>query len=236
MLKTHFKYYIPSLETIDENESLSFILNKNKDKYSLLIEKILNKHYTNFDNISRVGEQISFKIFNNDIKSLNINNLELSKFKIESEWFLSSETNIQILKDNNINSRNTKNVNCDIGISHCYHLKHYGNENNVNQILYILNKIKNFPYSRNLIMNIWHPEHLGKYNPCMYSYQFLITNEKYINLIVIQQSCDIINSLPLNLLMAGYILKYFCDKTTYKMKKIIFQFGDIHIYYKDINK
>jgi thymidylate synthase len=82
-------------------------------------------------------------------------------------------------------------------------------------------------------MNIWHPEFLGIYPPCIYSYQIRIIEQK-INLIVIQRSCDIINVLPINLIMSGYILSYFANKTNYNMDKIIFQIGDAHIYNKDI--
>jgi thymidylate synthase len=207
--------------------------NENKKLYDNFKNIILNEHYKNTDNICRLGETITFKIFENNINSLNIHNLDLNKLKIETDWFLSGETNIKLLKENNINTWDKKSKNNDIGKSYGYHLKHYGHSDGINQIDNIVNKIKTNPDSRTLIINIWHPEFLGLYPPCIYSYQIRILENK-INLIVIQRSCDVINVLPINLIMSGYILSYFANKTGYNMDKIIFQIGDAHIYNKDI--
>lgn len=209
------------------------MIKENKTIYDNFKNNILNEHYKNSDNISRLGETITFKIFENNINSLNFNNLDLNKLKIETDWFLSGETNIKLLKENNINTWDKKSINNDIGKSYGYHLKNYGHDNGINQIDNIINKIKTNPESRTLIMNIWHPEFLGMYPPCIYSYQIRIIENK-INIIVIQRSCDVVNVLPINLIMSGYILSYFADKTGYNMDKIIFQIGDAHIYNKDI--
>jgi len=101
-----------------------------------------------------------------------------------------------------------------------------------NQLEYIINLIKTDPTSRRIFLTGWNPSVLNEsvLACCHVSYQFFVSEGKYLSCHMYQRSCDLGCGLPFNIASTALftsILANICDLIP---KKVIISFGDIHIY------
>ena len=101
----------------------------------------------------------------------------------------------------------------------------------VNQIQYIDNLLKTDPDSRRMYMTAWNPVDLQKMAlpPCHVSAQFYVNDNK-LSCHVYQRSCDIFLGLPWNIFSYYTLTSMFATKHGMGLDKLIFSFGDCHIY------
>jgi len=112
----------------------------------------------------------------------------------------------------------------------------YGNKwldfNGVNQLRDLVNKIKNDPTDRRLLVSGWDPSSLPSLSlPCCHLlYQFYVTDDGYVDMIWYQRSADVMIGVPSDAVLAAIFLILVANSTGLKPGVITMHFGDTHIY------
>lgn len=208
-----------------------------ESQYLHLIHKILDKnqiHMTrNAETISLFGETLTFDI-SESIPALTTKKLVISNVIHELLFFLSGNTDTNVLAANNVNiwKQNTsadflKSVNLpykegDMGPMYGFQLLHYG-EKYVNsdtkyggydQLEYCLNLLKKDPYSRRILMTTYNPEQAqeGCLYPCHgISIIFNVDNNHNLSCMMTQRSVDVMCGLPWNILSYSILVYIMCE-------------------------
>jgi len=173
-------------------------------------------------------------------------------------WFLKGDTNNKNLKKNKVNIWNgnsSRQFLDNIGLNHldeddcgaCYGFqwRHYGAEyidcntdytnKGFDQVKYVLDLLKNDPFSRRIIISAWNSSDLNKtcLPPCHVSIQFFveeINNIKYLSGHMYQRSADWFLGEPFNILSYAALVYLFATISDMKPKELIISTGDTHIY------
>lgn len=173
-------------------------------------------------------------------------------------WFISGDTNIKYLVDNDVkiwnewpyeiykNSEDYKGesldefvekIKNDIGFA----TKHgelgpvYGKQwrdfGGYDQLTNIIEKIKTDPNSRRLILSAWNPPEIPDMAlpPCHMLFQFYVSNGE-LSLQLIQRSGDVFLGVPFNIASYSLLLMMVAQVTGLKPGKFIHVIGDTHIY------
>lgn len=154
---------------------------------------------------------------------------------IAGEWsaFLNSPKTIKDFEDKGCNywklwGNKDGSINIDYGNAWTA----FDGDENYNQIEYVLNEIKNNPNSRRIIFTGWNPKNIidNTLNlPCCHhTYQFVVSEGKYLNLKWIQRSVDW--ALGNNITLASLMLLSFAKATGLEAGEIIMDYTDVHIY------
>ncbi len=179
-------------------------------------------------------------------------------------WFVSGDTNIKYLVDNDVKiwnewpyeafkkSADYEGESLDefvqkIKESDAFAKKHgnlgpvYGkqwrNFNGVDQLLNVIEDIKNNPNSRRLIVNAWNPAELKDMAlpPCHMMFHFYV-NEGKLSLQLYQRSADIFLGVPFNIASYALLLMMVAQVTDLKPYEFIHTLGDAHIYDNHIDQ
>lgn len=179
-------------------------------------------------------------------------------------WFVSGDTNIKYLVDNDVKiwnewpyeafkkSADYQGESLDefvqkIKESVAFAKKHgnlgpvYGkqwrNFNGVDQLLNVIEDIKNNPNSRRLIVNAWNPAELKDMAlpPCHMMFHFYV-NEGKLSLQLYQRSADIFLGVPFNIASYALLLMMVAQVTDLKPYEFIHTLGDAHIYDNHIDQ
>lgn len=102
----------------------------------------------------------------------------------------------------------------------------------VDQIQYMLDRIKSDPSDRRIMFSLWNPQQLAdmKLPPCAYAFQLLIDDDGYMSGVLTQRSADIPVGVPANIQFYSALLCMFAQQTGYKPKELIHHIADAHIY------
>lgn len=148
-------------------------------------------------------------------------------------WFLKGSTNIKYLTDNNVHIWDAwADENGDLGPV-------YGKQwtcsgpNKVDQVQYVINEIKNNPYSRRIILDAWNPSDMPDMAlpPCHVLYQFHAQPQfKQLHLSVYMRSADMFLGVPFDIAEGGILLSLIAKITGYKPGMLYYTFGNAHIY------
>lgn len=105
------------------------------------------------------------------------------------------------------------------------------NNNEYDQLGYILNALKNNPSDRRMIVSAWNPLVLDQQAlpPCHYSWQVIVRGE-YLDLLWNQRSVDVFLGLPFNIASYGLLLSLLAHQFNYKPGVLTGFLGDTHIY------
>lgn len=179
-------------------------------------------------------------------------------------WFVSGDTNIKYLVDNDVKiwnewpyeafkkSADYQGESLDefvqkIKESDAFAKKHgnlgpvYGkqwrNFNGVDQLLNVIEDIKDNPNSRRLIVNAWNPAELKDMAlpPCHMMFHFYV-NEGKLSLQLYQRSADIFLGVPFNIASYALLLMMVAQVTDLKPYEFIHTLGDAHIYDNHIDQ
>mgnify|MGYP000989366287 CR=1 FL=1 len=179
-------------------------------------------------------------------------------------WFVSGDTNIKYLVDNDVKiwnewpyeafkkSADYQGESLDefvqkIKESDAFAKKHgnlgpvYGkqwrNFNGVDQLLNVIEDIKNNPNSRRLIVNAWNPAELKDMAlpPCHMMFHFYV-NEGKLSLQLYQRSADIFLGVPFNIASYALLLMMVAQVTDLKPYEFVHTLGDAHIYDNHIDQ
>jgi thymidylate synthase len=173
-------------------------------------------------------------------------------------WFISGDTNIRYLVENNVKiwndwpfqafkkSADYQNETMDeyiekIKTDDDFAAKYgdlgpvYGaqwrNFNGVDQIQYILDELKNNPNSRRMILSAWNPSEIKDMAlpPCHTLIQFYVSNGK-LSLQLYQRSADIFLGVPFNIASYALLLMMIAQVSNLEVGEFVHTLGDAHIY------
>lgn len=120
-----------------------------------------------------------------------------------------------------------------IGKAYGYQLqiKHKYAEGEFDQVDRVLYDLKNNPYSRRMIVNLYNHEDLHEMNlyPCAYSMTFNVTGRK-LNAILNQRSQDILVANNWNVCMYSILLHMFAQVSELEVGEFVHVIADAHIY------
>lgn len=241
---------------------------KNDMKYLKLLCTIMSsgkprQDRTQTGTLSIFGKQLRFDI-SESVPLLTTKFVPWKSCIKELLWFLKGETDASILQkqgvhiwDGNtsrefLNSRQLYDLpEGDIGCGYGFQWRHFGAEyvdckfsyesKGFDQIKYIIDQLKNDPFSRRIFMSSWNPLHMNRMAlpPCHVSAQFYVEQKsdgKHLSCHVYQRSVDSFLGLPFNIFsytVLTYILAVLCDMNPCEL---IISTGDTHIYNDHINQ
>lgn len=147
-------------------------------------------------------------------------------------------------KSNNIKDLNSKIWNSwadeegSIGKAYGYQLgvKHKYAEGEFDQVDRVLYDLKNNPYSRRIMTNIYTYEDLHEMNlyPCAYSMTFNVTGNK-LNGILNQRSQDILVANNWNVVQYAVLLHMFAQVSNLEVGELVHVIADAHIYDRHVS-
>ena len=148
-------------------------------------------------------------------------------------WFLSGNTNIKYLQDNNINIWNEwADKDLNLGPVYGAQWRSWPTDNGtVDQIENVINEIKHNPDSRRLIVNAWNVGQLDKMAlpPCHLMFQFYVANNK-LSIKIIQRSADAFLGVPFNFASYALLTHIIAAECNLEVGELIWSGGDVHIY------
>lgn len=110
----------------------------------------------------------------------------------------------------------------------------YIEDDYIDQINECIDKIKNNPTDRRIIVSAWNVPEIENMSapPCHYSFQFYVSgkNKEYLSLMWNQRSVDAVSGLPINIASYALLLHIIAKITNKKPLELIGNLGDTHIY------
>ncbi|MDP3916879.1 MAG: thymidylate synthase [Nanoarchaeota archaeon] len=104
------------------------------------------------------------------------------------------------------------------------------------QLEMIVDRLKNNPTGRRMVVTSWNPKDIGKMAlpPCHYSFQVL-SREGKLDLIWNQRSVDTMLGLPFNIASYALLLELLAKQSKLEPGKLIGFLGDTHIYHNHLD-
>lgn len=117
-----------------------------------------------------------------------------------------------------------------IGTAYGWIVKKYG------LIDELINKIKNNPTDRRMVMSLWQNEHLGTavLPSCVWSSEWDVT-DGHLNAYVHQRSCDVPLGLPFNVTQYSVLLYMLAHVSGLKPGNLYYSIKDAHIYVNQVD-
>lgn len=174
-------------------------------------------------------------------------------------WFISGDTNIKWLVDNNVRIWNewpyakyTKSLDyqgetlqefvakikedADFAKKHGNLGPVYGKQwrdfNGVDQLANVIDQIKNNPTSRRIILSAWNPAQLEDMAlpPCHAFLQFYVSSKGKLSLQLYQRSADIFLGVPFNIASYALMVHMIAKVCNLEVGEFVHTIGDAHIY------
>lgn len=151
-------------------------------------------------------------------------------------WFLSGETNIQPLLDQDVHIWDEwADEHGELGPVYGKQWRAwergYGDGTQVDQIADVIEEIKTNPDSRRMTVSAWNVAELEQMAlpPCHAFFQFNVTNGK-LSCQVYQRSADLFLGVPFNLASYALLTNMIAQQTNLRVGELIWIGGDCHIY------
>ncbi|WP_159648551.1 thymidylate synthase [Erysipelothrix aquatica] len=174
-------------------------------------------------------------------------------------WFISGDTNIQWLVQNNVRIWNewpyqkflaSESYNGETMVEFIERIKTddafakqfgdlgpvYGKQwrdfNGVDQLNNVIEQIKHNPNSRRIILSAWNPEFIEEMAlpPCHAFLQFYVSEDKKLSLQLYQRSADIFLGVPFNIASYALLVHMIAKVCDLQVGEFVHSFGDAHIY------
>ncbi|PQL89634.1 thymidylate synthase [Apibacter sp. wkB309] len=212
--------------------------------YLELLQHILDKgtrkqDRTGTGTISTFGYQMRFDL-QKGFPLVTTKKLHLRSIIYELLWFLKGDTNIKYLNDHKVRIWNEwADENGDLGPVYGHQWRSWGapNGKHIDQILEIIDQIKNNPDSRRIIVSAWNVADIPQMAlaPCHALFQFYVADGK-LSLQLYQRSADVFLGVPFNIASYCLLLHMVAQVCNLKEGEFIHTFGDVHIYNNHIDQ
>jgi thymidylate synthase len=166
--------------------------------------------------------------------------LHLRSIIYELLWFLTGDTNIKYLKENNVSIWDEwADENGNLGPVYGSQWRSWkgANGQTIDQITDVINQIKNNPDSRRMIVSAWNVSDIPnmKLPPCHAFFQFYVANGK-LSCQLYQRSADIFLGVPFNIASYALLLMMVAQVCNLKVGEFVHTLGDAHLYSNHIEQ
>ena len=189
--------------------------------------------------LSIFGYQMRFDL-NQGFPLLTTKKIHLKSIIHELLWFLTGNTNIKYLKDNDVSIWDEwADKNGDLGPVYGSQWRSWPSHDGqpIDQIKNLIEGIKINPDSRRLIVSAWNVAEIDnmKLPPCHAFFQFYVADDK-LSCQLYQRSADIFLGVPFNIASYALLTKMIAQVCNIKCGDFIHTLGDAHIYLNHINQ
>ena len=195
------------------------------------------------------GHQMRFDL-SKGFPMVTTKKLHLKSIIYELLWFLKGDTNIKYLQENGVRIWDEwADSNGDLGPVYGHQWRNW-NDNEIDQIMSVINSLKDNPDSRRMLVTAWNPGVLpdtkksfeenvqnGKaaLPPCHAFFQFYVHNQK-LSCQLYQRSADIFLGVPFNIASYALLTEMIAHVCNLKCGEFVHTFGDAHIYNNHIEQ
>lgn len=158
--------------------------------------------------------------------------VHLKSIIYELLWFIKGDTNVKYLQDNGVRIWNEwADENGDLGPVYGSQWRNWNGEG-IDQLAEVIERIKNNPNDRRMIVTAWNPSKIGqmKLPPCHMMFQFYVANGK-LSCMLYQRSCDMFLGVPFNIASYALLTMMIAQVSGLKAGEFIHTLGDTHIYH-----
>ena len=189
--------------------------------------------------LSVFGYQMRFNL-NDGFPLLTTKKVHLKSVIYELLWFLSGDTNIKYLKDNNVSIWDEwadENGNLGPVYGHQWRSWPTSEGKQIDQISNLITQIKKNPDSRRLIVSAWNVGEINKMKlpPCHCFFQFYVADGR-LSCQLYQRSADIFLGVPFNIASYALLTQMIALVCDLKYGEFIHTLGDAHIYINHIDQ
>ena len=151
---------------------------------------------------------------------------------VELLWFLSGDTNIKYLLENNVHIWDEwADEKGDLGPVYGRQWRDFGG---VDQIAWVVREIQKNPFSRRLIVSGWNPPLLENMAlpPCHTLFQFYVSADgSGLSCQLYQRSADLFLGVPFNIASYSLLTHLVAKATGLQAKEFVHTIGDAHVYH-----
>lgn len=255
-------------KAFDENPVSVVLLNNEEQHYLDVLEKVLKEGTVekgrNGNTISIFGESLRFSLKDGVIPILTTKKVAWKTCLKELLWFISGQTDTQLLKDQNVHiwddnttrefldSRGLKDLKEGlIGPGYGYQWRFFNSPynkqsgepfsetNGVDQLQQIIDQLKDPEKrtSRRLIMTAWNPVQVDQMAlpPCHILAQFNVHDGNKLSCALYQRSCDFPVGSPFNITSYSFLTHLLAKHCGLEAHEFIYFMGNVHIYEEHIS-
>lgn len=207
-------------------------------QYLDLLQKILDEGNQKSDRtgtgtISIFGYQMRFDL-NEGFPLLTTKKLHTKSIIHELLWFLSGDTNIKYLKENDVKIWDEwADENGDLGPVYGHQWRSWPTPDGrqIDQISNLIDQIKRNPDSRRLIVSAWNVADIDQMAlpPCHCLFQFYVADHK-LSCQLYQRSADTFLGVPFNIASYALLTMMIAQVCDLQPGEFIHTFGDAHLY------
>jgi thymidylate synthase len=206
--------------------------------YLDLIQDILDNGHQKGDRtgtgtLSVFGRQLHFDL-SKGFPLLTTKKLHIRSIIYELLWFLTGDTNINYLNNNNVHIWDSwANEQGELGPIYGYQWRSWPTPdgNSIDQISEVIAEIKQNPNSRRLIVSAWNVGQIDKMAlpPCHLLFQFYVANGK-LSCQLYQRSCDVFIGMPFNIASYALLTHLIAEQCNLEVGEFVWTGGDVHLY------
>lgn len=204
-----------------------------EQQYLDLLKKIMKEGNVKEDRTgtgtrSIFGHQLRFDL-QNSFPLLTTKKVYWKAVVHELLWFISGSTNIKYLQDNGVKIWDEwADENGDLGPVYG---KQWRDFDGVDQLSEVIQRIKDVPHDRRLIVSAWNPTQIKEMAlpPCHCLFQFYVADGK-LSCQLYQRSADVFLGVPFNIASYALLTCMIAHVCGLEPGEFVHTFGDVHIY------
>jgi len=155
-------------------------------------------------------------------------------------WFLKGDTNIAYLKENGVSIWDEwADENGNLGPVYGYQWRSWPNPDgtSTDQIVNLVNGLKNNPNSRRHIVSAWNPSFIEQMAlpPCHCLFQFYVAEGK-LSCQLYQRSCDTFLGVPFNIASYALLVHMIAQVCELEVGDFVWTGGDVHLYTNHVDQ
>ena len=183
--------------------------------------------------VSVFGHQMRFNL-KDGFPLVTTKRIHLPSVIHELLWFLSGDTNIKYLQENQVNIWNEwADENGELGPVYGAQWRHWKNSKGeiIDQISEAMGLIKNSPDSRRILVSSWNVGELENMalQPCHAIFQFYVAKDQ-LSCQLYQRSADIFLGVPFNIASYALLTHMVAQQCNLEVGDFVWSGGDCHIY------
>ena len=208
----------------------------------ILTEGVPSDDRTGTGTLSIFGTQMRFDL-TEGFPLLTTKRLNIDNIVHELLWFISGDTNISYLKENNCNIWNEwADDHGDLGPVYgaqwrSWEMTDSSNGGYIDQLSELILGLKTDPYGRRHLMSAWNVNDINKMAlpPCHLLVQFYV-RDKTLSCQLYQRSGDIFLGIPYNIASYALLTHMIAQVCGYAVGEFIHVGGDMHLYHNHITQ